>query len=99
MAKFERVNDQITEEKSDRNNSENSYGTLNGLAGLSKSYSGQDKFTGKWEENLEGAILLYETFSKLWHLPKKEMSDGIPIMLSEDKLSYYTMNISSEEKI
>lgn len=41
--------------------------------------------------------MLYEPFQKVCYFSKKEMSDGIPIMLAGDALSYHTMNISSEE--
>ena len=76
---------------------ETNYGSLNGIAGLSKSYAGRDKFSGKWEENLEESLVLYETLSKLCHLSLEEMSEGLPIMLTGDALSYYTMNIPTDE--
>lgn len=72
------------------------FSSLSEIGGLSNAYNGRDKFIGKWEENLEESLVLYETLSKLCHLNTNEMSEALLIMLTGDAISYYTMNIYSE---
>lgn len=51
-----------------RNGEEKRSGDHSSLAGLSKAYMGRNKFSGTWEENLDGSIRLYEALSKLCKL-------------------------------
>lgn len=60
-------------------------------------FPSREKFSAKWEEILEESIILYDTLSKLCHLSKTEMAEGIPIILAGDAFSFYIMNINSDK--
>lgn len=85
------------QEKETKSITYNSYGNVNGLAGISKEYTGRDKFIGKRKEDLGDAVFLCERQQKLCHLSEQEMSVGLHIILTGHDLSYYRMSITSED--
>lgn len=63
---------------------------------MSKAFTGREKFSGKWEENVEASLVLYETLSTICKLSERERetSIGLPIMLNVVFFTFYTVLIS-----
>lgn len=82
------------EKRSKQNDSRNEFtagGNFNlGLNGLMKAYQGRDKYSGRWDEDLNSALQLYDTLSNLCRLEEHEKAEAMPVMLKSDALSYYS---------
>ena len=60
-----------------------------GIHGLMRAYGNRDKFSGAFDEDLNSALELYETMSRMCRLSEKQKAEGFPIMLRADALNFY----------
>lgn len=61
-----------------------------GLHGLFRSYQGRKKFSGNFNDDIQSAFQLYETLSTMCHLSEEEKAQGLPVMLCDDALTYFS---------
>ncbi len=62
-----------------------------------KSYQGRDRFSGNWDEDINGSIEVFEALSKVCMLSENDMLRGLPVMLTGDALAYYSSNVSDSQ--
>lgn len=60
-----------------------------GLSGMVRAFTGQTKFTGRYEEDLDGILETFETYATMCDLTDSEKRKSIPIMLSGNALSLF----------
>ena len=63
------------------------------LSGLSKAYAGRKKYSGSWDEDLLGAIEIYEMACRMCELDENQMRRGVMVMLEGDAMAYYASNL------
>lgn len=68
-----------------------------GINGLIKSYSGLNKFSGGWDEDLERSICIYKSMCSMCELIPQEKLNGLTVMLKDDSLDYYTDHSSGSK--
>ena len=78
-------------------NSQNSSGSSpvpgsSGIQGLMKAYIGRKAFTGAYDEDLNSALETLNTMCNLCHLSLSEKSEGMPVMLRDEALTFYNRN-------
>lgn len=59
------------------------------LQALQKLYIGRKKFGGEFDEDLVGALRVYDALAGVAQCADKEMAAGIPVMLDGDALQFY----------
>jgi hypothetical protein len=59
------------------------------LQALQKLYIGRKKFGGEFDEDLVGALRVYDALTGVAQCADKEMAAGIPVMLDGDALQFY----------
>jgi hypothetical protein len=69
---------------------------LNGhaLQSLQKLYIGRKKFDGEFDEDLVGALRVYDTISSISGCSEREKAAGLPIALGGDALQYFAEELS-----
>lgn len=60
-----------------------------GINGLVKAFDKDDKYGGKYEQDLERAIRRFRTLTKMCNIPDDEKLQAIPVMLKDDALDYF----------
>ena len=68
-----------------------------GLSGLMRAYTGREKFSGAFDEDLNSALELYETMSRMCYLTEEQKAKGFPVMLRDDALNYYLTTHNPED--
>lgn len=61
-----------------------------GVNGIMKAFIGQDKFSGKYEEDLDAVLNIFETLSRMCDATPEEMRKAMPVMLKGNALRLFS---------
>lgn len=78
-----------------RNDSGDSSCSSGSLQGLMKAFAGRRKYSGAWDEDLQGIIEVFEMSAQMCDLNAQQMLKGVPIMLDGPALAYFASNLKS----
>ena len=67
---------------------------INNIQSIMKSYQGRTKFKGNFDEDFEGSLEQFETFSQVYQLTEEEKARAFPFMIDEGALSHFTNTFS-----
>lgn len=78
-------------------NSGNRTGISLGISSIVKAYQMRDKFSGSFDENLSGALKIYDTMCSVRRLNGLEKAKALPFILKDEKVSVYIISFKEEK--